>query len=97
MSALERVKDFAVMKATGASNWFVVAGLSSQAIVLSITSAIAAVLIAWGLVPIMPISVEIPSSSYLVLLVTAVAVGIVGSLAGLRRALSVDPALAFGG
>jgi putative ABC transport system permease protein len=97
MSALERVKDFAVMKATGASNWFVVAGLSSQAIVLSITSAIAAVLIAWVLVPIMPITVEIPSSSYLVLLVTAVAVGIVGSLAGLRRALSVDPALAFGG
>jgi putative ABC transport system permease protein len=69
----------------------------AQAIVLSLASAFTAILLAQVLPPLVPISVEIPSASYLVLLVTAVVVGMLGSIAGLRRALTVDPALAFGG
>jgi putative ABC transport system permease protein len=97
MSALERVKDFAVLKATGASNAFVLTGLASQAAILSLGAAAGAVLIAEVITPMFPIRIEIPSISYAVLLVTAIAVGLVGSIAGLRRALAVDPALAFGG
>jgi putative ABC transport system permease protein len=97
MSSLERVKDFAVMKATGAGNWFVLAGLVVQALVLSAASAVVAIVLAQLIAPTVPSSVEIPASSYLVLVGTALVVGVVGSLAGLRRALSVDPALAFGG
>jgi putative ABC transport system permease protein len=97
MSALERVKDFAVMKATGASNGFVVAGLIAQAVVLSASAAVVAIVLAQFIGPLVPSGVEIPSSSYGVLIVTALLVGIIGSLTGLRRAISVDPALAFGG
>jgi len=97
MSSLERIKDFAVMKATGAGNGFVLAGLISQAIVLSAMSALVAIVLAQLIVPLVPAGVEIPSSSYGVLVIVALAVGVVGSLAGLRRALAVDPALAFGG
>jgi putative ABC transport system permease protein len=97
MSTLERIKDFAVMKATGAGNGFVLAGLVAQAIVLSATSAIVAIVLAQFIGPLVPSGVEIPTSSYGVLVVIALVVGIIGSLAGLRRALSVDPALAFGG
>jgi putative ABC transport system permease protein len=97
MSSLERIKDFAVMKATGAGNGFVLAGLIAQALVLSATSAIVAIILAQLIAPLVPTQAEIPSSSYLVLALIAVIVGMLGSLAGLRRALSVDPALAFGG
>ncbi|HEY9305186.1 MAG TPA: glutamine ABC transporter permease, partial [Mycobacterium sp.] len=39
----------------------------------------------------------VPMRSYVVLPVVAVAVGLLASVAGLRRAVAVDPALAFGG
>ncbi len=97
MSALERVRDFAVLKATGCSNSYVFAGLASQAIVLSVAAAVAASLFALVLAPAFPMQVEIAGVMYVVLLGVAIVVGLVASIAGLRRALSVDPALAFGG
>ena len=97
MSSLERIKDFAVMKATGASSGFVLAGLMAQAVVLSVAAAVTAMVLAQVLKPLVPTAAEIPSASYFALLATAVIVGILGSVAGLRRALAVDPALAFGG
>jgi putative ABC transport system permease protein len=97
MSALERVREFAVIKAMGAGNGFVVAGLASQAIVLSVAAAIVAFALALLIAPTVPLSVEIPPAAYLELLVVSVTVGIIGSLAGLRRVLTVDPAVAFGG
>ena len=97
MSTLERIKDFAVMKATGAGNGFVLAGMIAQAIVLSALSALVAIVLAEFIAPLVPAGVEIPASSYGVLVIVALVVGVIGSLAGVRRALSVDPALAFGG
>jgi putative ABC transport system permease protein len=97
MSALERVREFAVIKAMGAGNRFVVTGLASQAVVLSLSAAIVAFALARLLAPTFPLSVEIPTVAYIELLVVSVTVGLVGSLAGLRRVLSVDPALAFAG
>jgi putative ABC transport system permease protein len=40
---------------------------------------------------------EISRSAYTLLPIVAVIVGLLASLAGLRRAVGVDPALAFGG
>jgi putative ABC transport system permease protein len=96
MSSLERIKDFAVMKATGASNGFVLAGLLLQAVILAVGAAATAIVLARLLGPLIPVGVEIPASSYVVLLVIAVVVGGLGSIAGLRWAVTVDPALAFG-
>jgi putative ABC transport system permease protein len=97
MSALERVREFAVMKATGAANSFVMSGLALQAITLSVAAAIVAIVLARLLVPAVPIAVEIPSAAYVELVVVSLTVGVLGSAAGLRRMLSVDPAAAFGG
>jgi len=97
LSALERARDFAVMKATGASNGPLLAGLALQALVLSGASAAVAVVLARPLEAGFPFSIEIPGSAYVVLPLVAVAVGLIASLAGLRRAVRVDPALAFGG
>jgi putative ABC transport system permease protein len=97
MSALERVREFAVIKAMGAANGFVVAGLASQAVVLSVAAAIVAFALALLIAPTVPLSVEIPPAAYAELLVVSITVGVIGSLAGLRRVLTVDPAVAFGG
>ena len=80
----------------GAANSFVVAGLASQAVVLSLAAAIVAFALAFLIAPTVPLSVEIPTAAYFELIVVSVTVGIVGSLAGLRRVLTVDPAVAFG-
>jgi putative ABC transport system permease protein len=97
LSALERVRDFAVLKATGASNRALLAGLALQALLLAAVAALLAVLLANLLAPIFPFNIEIPTSAYLRLAVLALVVGLVATLAGLRQAVGVDPALAFGG
>jgi putative ABC transport system permease protein len=97
LSALERLREFAVLKATGASNRSLLAGLALQAVVLSATAAVLAVGIARLLAPLFPFAVEIPPLAFPRLVVLAMLVGLVASVAGLRRAVSVQPALAFGG
>jgi putative ABC transport system permease protein len=49
------------------------------------------------LTPVFPMQVSIGTGSFVALLLVAVVVAIIGSLFGLRRAITVDPALAFGG
>jgi putative ABC transport system permease protein len=95
LSALERTKDFAVFKATGTSSFVIVVDLAIQAMLIALVSAIVAVGIAKLLAPLFPIPVVIPLSSMLSLPFLAVAVGLVASPAGLRRALTVDPVIAF--
>ena len=47
--------------------------------------------------PLFPMRVDIPTIAFVLLPVVAVTIGVLASLAGLRRAVVVDPALAFGG
>ena len=96
LSALERQRDFAVFKATGTSTGSLVAALGLQALILSIASAIVGIVFATLLAPVFPMRVTIPTAVALTTPVVAIVVGLIGSLAGLRRAVSVDPALAFG-
>lgn len=97
LSALERSRDFAVFKATGATNRGLLVGLLLQAVMLSAAAAVVAMIVALALAPAFPFTVEIPASVYLRLGTVVLVVGLVASLAGLRRAVKVQPALAFGG
>ena len=97
LSALERVRDFAVMKALGVSNRSMMVGLASSSLLLAVLAGIGATVLAFFLGPRFPTPVETPVSSYVELLGVSVVVGLIASLAGLRRAVRVDPALAFGG
>lgn len=47
--------------------------------------------------PLFPMQVIVPVSAFVALPVIAVVIGLVASATGLHRAVSVDPALAFGG
>ena len=97
LQALERTRDFAVFKATGVSSRTLLVGIALQAIVLAAMAALAALVLSWALAPTMAMNIAIPSSSYVALPIVAVAVGLISSVFGLRRAVTVDPALAFGG
>jgi putative ABC transport system permease protein len=97
LSTLERVRDFAVMKAIGVSNRSLRLGLAASSLLLAVLSAIGGTILAFVLGPRFPLEIETPNSSYVTLLVVALVVGLVAGSIGLRKAVRVDPALAFGG
>jgi putative ABC transport system permease protein len=97
LSVLERIGDFAVLKAIGVSGRDLLAGLLFQAVLLSMLSALLAVGLQAAIAPAVAMSVEVPTASFLTLPLIAALVGALASFLGLRRAIAVDPALAFGG
>ena len=97
ITVLERTRELAVHKATGSSNGSLVRGVLLQASVLAVFAAVIAAGLALVLAPTFPFAVEIPTAAYIQLLSVAVIVGGIASLAGLRRIVRIDPALAFGG
>jgi len=97
LSSLERVRDFAVFKATGASTGRLLGGLIVQALVLAVGAAAFGVVAAHFLAPYFPLAVEIPGSARALLFMLATGVAGVACLVGVHRAVSVDPALAFEG
>jgi putative ABC transport system permease protein len=97
LAAVERTRDFAVLGAVGVPTRQVVGGLMIQALALSLVSAALAVPIAYLVSLGLPFPAEIGAAAVIQLLVVAAIVGLVASLAGVRKAVSTDPALAFGG
>lgn len=97
LSALERLRDFAVLKAVGGSPRLLLLSLSAQAVVASLLAAALGAAVAQVLAPGFPLPITIESGVYLALPLVAVAVGLIASLAAVRRAMTVDPALAFSG
>jgi putative ABC transport system permease protein len=97
LSALERTTEFAVLKAIGVSTRDVVLGLVSQAVLLAALAVALAVLLETAAAPAAAMSVEVPTLSYLTLPLVALVVGVAASGLALRRALRIDPALAFAG
>ncbi|WNG95133.1 ABC transporter permease [Mycobacterium sp. ITM-2016-00318] len=97
LSALERTRDFAVLKAVGVSTRSVLAGLCLQAVVVAVVAAVLGGVVSLVLGPLFPMRVVVPTSAYLLLPVVGVLIGLLASIAGMRRAVTIDPALAFGG
>ena len=97
LSAIERIRDFAVFKATGAPNRLIVGGLMLQAVLVAVTAGVLAIgvskLVGLGL----PFPSKLGAAGILQLIVISILVGVLASIAGVRRALSTDPAVAFGG
>jgi putative ABC transport system permease protein len=96
LSALERTRDFAVFKALGVATHSVLTGLILQAVLVALVAAVLGGLLAAVLGPLFPMLVVVTTSTFLSLVATAMVIGLLASLAGVRRAVAVDPALAFG-
>jgi putative ABC transport system permease protein len=97
VSALQRVRDFAVLKALGSSSLLLFESLALQAVVVTLLAAVFAAIVANFLGVFFAQPVVIPGSAFATLPVIAIVVGLVSSLVAVRRATSADPAAAFGG
>ena len=97
LNALERTRDFAVLKATGSPNRIIVGGLALQSLFLSIVAAVLAVAVAYLVGAGLPFPAELETGSFVQLFGISILVGLLASLIGARRALTTDPALAFAG
>jgi putative ABC transport system permease protein len=96
LSAIERVRDVAVLTVTGASRGFVAFGLAIQSLLVTAPATLLAFGLARVLKPVFPLDLELTVGVHVELALLAVAVGLLASLVGVRRVLSVDPAEAFG-
>lgn len=97
VSALQRVRDFAVLKALGSSSLLLFESLALQSVVVTLLAAALAAIVANFLGVFFAQPVVIPGSAFATLPVVAIVVGLVSSLVAMRRATSADPAAAFGG
>ena len=97
LSAIDRVRDFAVLKAVGGSSSTLGMSLMLQSVLTALLAACFAVGLARLMKPAVTVPVVFQGSAVLLLLAVAAIVGMLSSLVALRRAVAVDPALAFGG
>jgi putative ABC transport system permease protein len=97
VSALQRVRDFAVLKALGSSSASLFASLCMQAVAITLLAAAFGLALSTVMTGIFSQPVTVPASAYYSLPVVAVAVGVLASLVALRRATGADPVAAFGG
>jgi putative ABC transport system permease protein len=96
LSALERIHDFASLKAIGLGTRELLFALVAQAALLSALSALLAIAVEQAIAPAVAMAVEVPPLAFATLPLVAVTAGIAASSLALRRALGADPALAFG-
>jgi len=83
--------------AVGVATRSILGGLAVQAVVVAVLAALLGGMLSVLLGPLFPMRVDIPTLAFVLLPVIAVVIGLLASVAGLRRAITVDPALAFGG
>jgi putative ABC transport system permease protein len=97
VSALQRVRDFAVLKALGASSRALFGSLALQAVVVTLLAAALAMVVCNFMGGLFHQPVVVPGSAFATLPAIGVAVGLIASLVALRRVTGADPAAAFGG
>jgi putative ABC transport system permease protein len=97
LSAVERTRDFAVFKAIGASTRGMAGGVIFQGLTVALASTLVGTALALLIGPTFPMQVTFTASGLVTMPVVAVTIGLIASLFGLRRAVKVEPALAFGG
>jgi putative ABC transport system permease protein len=97
LTALERVRDFAVFKATGTRDRELVASLLVQATVLALVASAFSIVLANLLAPTLPAPALFTGRLYATAAAIALVIGALGAVAGIRRAIATDPAAAFGG
>lgn len=96
ITSLERARDFAVCKAIGIGTRDLGLSLVLQVVIMTAVSATAAIGVARLLAPAFPNVISFPARSIALVPLIIVTVGVLGSAAGARRAISIDPAAAFG-
>ncbi len=95
---LERIGLYAVLKALGASTKDLMAGISAQAVCISLVALVLGLVLSFGFTSLLPVNlpVRVEPSRLLQIGIGVVLTSLIGSLFSLRRVLSIDPAEAIG-
>jgi putative ABC transport system permease protein len=96
LSALERRRDFAVLKAIGSSTRWLYTGMAVQATVMAVLSGLLAIAVEPLLARLIPMQLAVSTNALAILPAVALVIGLLASLSGLRQVVRADPALAFG-
>jgi putative ABC transport system permease protein len=97
LSALERRRDVAVLKAVGASTGQLGTSIALEGVLVALVAAGIASVLQLAMAPRFPLEVAVPSGAYAQVPGIAVLVALAAGAVGLRRAVRTDPALAFSG
>ena len=97
LSALERQRDFAVLKAIGTSNRTLLASLALQAVLVALGAVAIAAVVQIFLAPAFPLKVTVPDRAFWQLPLLAVVMALLAGAVGMRRVARSDPAAAFAG
>jgi putative ABC transport system permease protein len=97
LSALDRQRDFAVLKAVGAGNRALAGGLAIQAVVVAVAAALLGALLQVVVRPLFPLTITVPGSAFVQVPLLAAVVAMVAAAVGMRRVVRSDPAAAFAG
>jgi putative ABC transport system permease protein len=95
VAALERKRDFAVLKALGCSSGTLFVSLVLEAVVVTVLAGLLAEVLASLLTPLFAQPVDITFDARAALPLIALVVGVVASVSALRRVTGADPAAAF--
>jgi len=96
LAAIERVRDFAIFKATGASNLDLVFGLGIQAAIVGVIAGVLSIGLAHLMKPVYPGLLSLPFTVAWPVVPVSVVIAVLSSIVGVRRAIKVDPSQAFG-
>jgi putative ABC transport system permease protein len=95
VAALQRSRDFAVLKAVGSSSALLFGSLLLQSVIVTLFATVIAELIVNLLVPLFSQPVHLTFDAYASLPFVALIVGGIASVAALRQVMAADPAAAF--
>lgn len=97
LSALERHRDFAVLKAVGSSDGKLAGGLAIQAVLVALLAVALGSGLQLLLKPAFPLRIAVPIADYWRLPLFAAVTALLAAAAGMRRVVRTDPAAAFAG
>ena len=97
LSALERQRDFAILRAMGTPRRALLGAVAVQAVTIAVLAALVALVLHRLILPLFPLQVRVPSRALWQIPLGAVVAALVAGAFGLRKVASADPAAAFGG
>jgi putative ABC transport system permease protein len=97
LSALDRQRDFAVLKAVGTPNSSLLGSLALQAVLIALGAVALAAIIQIFLAPQFPLPVTVPARAFWQLPLLAVVMALAAGAVGMRKVLRSDPSQAFSG
>jgi putative ABC transport system permease protein len=96
LSALERQRDFAILRAMGTSKRTLMLATATQAVLIALLAALIAIALQRLIRPAFPLQVVVPARALWQIPLGAVVAALLAGAAGLRKVASADPASAFG-